>query len=387
MIKLDKIKVLSIALVTIMVSSAMFSFAYFVIRPADNRIRGDLDLGPRINYRIYDDQITEMQKISRELSIINNTTISVQISGTYLGSNDTYVMANTSLQFFNGSIFLSPEFYNLSHIWALFISSHHLNMYPSLTIESYESIYRNGSLYVYSSYNNIPYNPYVVRTLSVPSSSILGPGSNMSVQARIAYNVLNGTGIDPHHYSNVTLTPYEINTSISFPDKPEQVLRDNDFSDVFNNTTSFSRYAGEYSYITYSKVIGTHYISGPLPLMIVHMSDNVAYGGSLVIYGGNYLTINNTMGTESDQVFVSSSGICSTMSTFPSYLYIIKPTEISYIESYGIFPLNLSLRGNFSMSEANNRTTGMFAIEDAVYSITDYRQCTDVYRTQMQESI
>ncbi|PYB67446.1 hypothetical protein DMB44_09175, partial [Thermoplasma sp. Kam2015] len=178
--------------------------------------RKNLDLGPRVNYYVYDDPITDIANASRELSIINNTTIDVQIFGSYPDSNKTYVLANTSLDFFNGSIFLTPQFYNVSDAWASFISMHHLNMYPSLTIDAFENIYDNGSVYIYSYYNNIPFDPYAIRVISVASINLSSAMTNKSVQASMALNVFNGTGINVGNYSDITFTPYVINVSLSF---------------------------------------------------------------------------------------------------------------------------------------------------------------------------
>ncbi|PYB67455.1 hypothetical protein DMB44_09135, partial [Thermoplasma sp. Kam2015] len=64
-------KIFSVVLVIILVFAAFFSFAYFASHPQTQLHRKNLDLGPRVNYYVYDDPITDIANASRELSIIN----------------------------------------------------------------------------------------------------------------------------------------------------------------------------------------------------------------------------------------------------------------------------------------------------------------------------
>ncbi|KAA8922403.1 hypothetical protein [Thermoplasma sp.] len=391
---MEKDKLVSIILVSVLVVSALFSFGYFAMHPSHAAVKGDLDLGPRVNYHIYDDPITDMTNISRELSVINNTTINVQIFGSYPDSNETYVLANTSLDFFNGSIFLSPQFYNVSNAWSSFISSHHLNMYPSLTIEAYENIYENGSVYIYSYYNNIPFDPYAIKIVSMASSNLTSAIKDRSVQASIALNVFNGTGINVGNYSNITFTPYVVNVSLSFSKKPIQVIN----ASVFTNVDVQSRadpYCEEYqfdyytySYDTYDKVTATHNLTGPFPIMIVHMSKNVADGKSMIIMSGAYTIINGIVGLESDQAYKPNSGdVTTTMSSDPSYIHNANLSVSTESVGYGVIPLDMSLNNGYNVSQANNRTTGIVAITNASYAIKDFNQYTSEYRTKWHEIV
>ncbi len=387
-------KIIAIAIAIVLISAGSFTIMYFESHGNSTRSKSNFYAGPRLNYYIYDNRITNLSSnVSRELSAINNTTIDVQVFGSYPDANKTYMLVNTSLNFFNGSIFLSPEFYNVSNAWASFISSHHLNMYPSLTVEAYENVYVNGSVYIYSYYNNIPFNPYALSVFTIQASEMYQNMTDKPIQALIAEQVLNGTGINPKDYNNITLTPYEMNASLSFSNRPIQVIN----ASVFNGSGqpavnpyceeySFNYYT--YSYDTYDKNTSTTYLNGPFPIMIIHMSKNVSNGKSEISFGGSYFIVNGMMGIESDQAYKSNSGeVSTTMSSSPSYIHNVNISVSTESRNYDVAPINISLNDDWNLSQANNRTTGIVAITNATYRVIDYNQYTSEYKTKWHEIV
>ncbi|MGP6239018.1 hypothetical protein ACNF40_01195 [Cuniculiplasma sp. SKW4] len=347
---MNKKKLFSLLLAIMLIVSSFLFVSYLETHNSKNPSRSAISLGPRVNYLVYDKPIRSIPNASMELSAINNTTTTIQVFGTFPGSKHVYLLANSSLQFLNGSLFLSSSFYSISDEWASFISQNHINMTPSLTVESYQSIYMNGKVYVYSFYNNIPFDPYDVNSFTLNPNNISSQSNDRSVQASLAMDVLNGTGIDPSDYSSITLTPYLINLSISFSGEPQEIINSSNFSTTYapasdsalesvnpDDVSQFNYYT--HSYATYDQVYRTANLTGPFPLAVVHMSKAVANGNSQIDVGGAFFILDGTMGIESSQVFKSISGdITTTMSSNPSYIHNVNATSELGLGEHGHFP-------------------------------------------------
>ncbi|PYB67676.1 hypothetical protein DMB44_08095 [Thermoplasma sp. Kam2015] len=221
--------------------------------------------------------------------------------------------------------------------------------------------------------------------------------TNKSVQASMALNVFNGTGINVGNYSDITFTPYVINVSLSFSKKPIQVINASIFSNVnMSGQPNADPYCEEYqfdyytyAYDTYQDTVWQKNMEGMFPLLLVHLSKNVSSGLSGIVYSGSVMLINADMYVNGNEVYKPVSGeATSSMSTSPSTIILKNFTFTGGISQNVVMPYDFSIdTTHLTVSQANNNTTGYVAINNATYTIVHYDQYTSEYKTKWHEIV
>jgi len=231
--------------------------------------------------------------------------------------------------------------------WINYLSSQVGFTDPSLDLIATLTIVENGSLNVYTYYNNILFNPY-----NITYSQWYGNNNN---------SWFNGTNVNPSDFAAIKYPRLFLNTNIYFN------LKDPTISIKIS------------SFNTNDKVIpaglpggnpGTYYIpveytnlTGPLPLIGVHI--NYPSAQSQLVQGGGFVGRSATLNLNSNIVIYSTSSESykDLMSTTPS-LSKNAPFIMS-INGYGAYPLNFA-GGN------STRTTAITYITNTTYEIIHY---------------
>lgn len=305
------------------------SFTYFELNSLNTQGKEiqkiPLVLGPQIALNIYNGSRLDP-------SLGNNTTVTVQISSVMpsmfiehsSGSdlmglnpdNNSYdvTLLNTTLNNTTSVLFISPLFMDIADMWKSLFSYAGKENIPSLSIESYKTVYSNGILEVFKYYNNIPYDPYRSSLIVLNESQL----SNHTIM-----NHFNGTGLNVSRFSSITMSDISFRFNITFPVVPMQIIDNvssnrtsNAVSPVYRSvktacpgTSSKTSYGWETTYFTWNKKTFTKSIyDGYIPLLAVHVGNGVSQGQSVIALAASIFVLNDTIGLNSAETYVSSSG-------------------------------------------------------------------------------
>ncbi len=378
-----------IAISVLIAAAAVIStFGYFHFQHASpgqgSAKLPSIELGPKLSIGVYN--------FSTNPSVENNTTIMVQVFGLFPqvvqgskvlsvnlssvneSNNTDYVqLLNTTFSTDGVTVFLSPMFLNVAYAWESVMS---LGDRPSLTLEASKSVYVNGSIDVYTYYNNILYNP-----MSVFVQSLKTNGSN----SQVASGWFSNTSLNVSDYSYVNYTAMAFNEYLTFPDHPSWVAKGFEphatgsrasvkGEPVRAGTDSGSYYYNTTIYSTYTNITGTNSSAGYLPLIAVHLSNNTRYGLSEVSFFAAVIQLEDTtIGIESNQVSWTDSGeVTSSLSVTPSYEHVTNSNFESTGNSFLAMPLNESERLGNNLSSSEDMTTAYVAIENAIYTFVHF---------------
>lgn len=383
--------------VLIAAAAVISTFGYFHFQQGnpgqDSAKLPSIELGPKLSIGVYN--------FSSNPSVENNTTIMVQVFGLFPqvvqgfreisvnlssvneSNNTDYVeLLNTTFSTDSVTVFLSPMFLNVAYAWESVMS---LGDRPSLTLEATKSVYINGSIDVYTYYNNILYNP-----MSVFVQSLKTNGSN----SQVASGWFSNTSLNVSDYSYVNYTAMAFNEYLTFPDHPSWVAKGfephatgtqpsvkgkpvgagADYGSYYYNTTTYD---------TYTNITGTNSSSGYLPLLAVHLSNNTRFGLSEVSLFAVIQLEDTTIGIESNQVSWTSSGeVTSSLSVTPSYEHVANSSFETTGNSMVARPLNESERLGNNLSSSENMTTAYVAIENAIYTFIHFTVYSAEYTSE-----
>mgnify|MGYP001626198034 FL=1 len=248
-------------------------------------------------------------------------------------------------------LFLSPKFMTISDEWVSILKGMEGSQTPSLEIYATLSIVKNGTLYVYSYYNNIPFNPFDV-TLSFFNGNS---------------DWFSNSSVNTADYGSITFANLSLYANVSFDmNNPSFVNSINISSPSMIPETQLNVYGGG------GGQTGTFYvplwyknITLPLPLVATHISLNDSNASSYIIDSAAFAKGSVSINLNSNTVFVSNSGtITNQMSTDPS----LNVSAIIYPQaSPDIYPADaISPTGE---KIGPNGTTAMIAIDNATYQL------------------
>jgi hypothetical protein len=275
------------------------------------------------------------------------------ISGLNPYNNTVYIeLFNQSYNYIvnNYTVFLSSSFKIVEEQWINYLSSQVGFTEPSLDLIATLTTVENGSVNVYTYYNNILFNPFNITFLNW-----FGNGTN---------SWFKGTDINPMQYSEISYSTLYINTNIYFD------LKSPTMSDKYllKTTTNENKkvnpfyFPGHPSGIYYKVVKWTN-MTGPLPLIGVHINSPSAQ--SQLVSGASFITGSATLNMNSNMVIYSTSSESykDLMSTTPS----LSKSAPFIISSNGgpTYPLNFA-NGN------STETTAITYLTNVTYEIVHY---------------
>lgn len=329
----------------------------------------------------------------------NNTTVSLQIfsivpslfsasinsanlTGANISDNSYYVeLLNTTLNSSREIEFLSPLFINISREWNEIFNKMKGKNYPSLSVDAYKTVLVNNTIQIYKYYNNIQYNPELTNLSTFNNIQDGNISSSLD-------SYFNGTGINLSEYSSISITDLSFTLNITFPDTPYQTLRNVTMSSEKNDGISsfgpinesgsgcITTYGWDNYSSTYDSVTGINTTRGYLPLIAVHMGRETAESLSGIAYSAALFLLNNTIGVNSAEPYVSSSGEVTTqMSTNPSFSVLANASVAESSGELAAYPPNKSL----NQTIIQNQTTGFVAIGNATYTFIHFNQYTTYY--------
>lgn len=230
----------------------------------------------------------------------------------------------------------------------------------SLDLVSTLSIVKNGSVYVYDYYNNIPFNPFSIVVSHYTDNS----------------SWFSNTTINPSQYTSINYVNLTLTTFISFNlSRPTFVekLNPNNSSGVQSALSIASPLQSALSITSpVPSQSGTYYvptqyvnITGPFPLVASEISLNDSNAGSYLINAAAYFLLDSaTLDLNSNQVIVSKSGeITNEMSTKPAYS---TTGFINQEASPDVFPANYISEGK---PVGPNYTIAMVYIQNVTIEI------------------
>ncbi len=397
-------KIAAIILALAMVAGSA-SFVFLFLDHTKSTPHPAMTLGPKVYFNVLGG--------GQNTQIGNNTTITVQVFGIMpenvsaydtIGENLTGLnpennpyevqLLNTTLDNTSQILFLSPEFLNLSLSWYSFFRGYSGTNYASLILEATKSVDVNGTVQIYTYFNNLPYNPCEVSLVHLSSQST-GNKSDTSW--------FTNTTVDPSSFGVLSYLDLAFQANLTFPSKPVQIIgnvtappdsRVATVSPELASTTGSCPAGGTYtttfwaaSSSTYDSATTVNATNGVFPLLAVHMANNVANGHSEISLFGSILLQDATLGIESDQGYVTSSGQASTsMSGRPSYGNAAGASYEIGGNSYPVYPLNAGA-GSVNLSERMNSTTAYVAIQGATYTFSHYGVYTRNYDNEYQRTV
>lgn len=373
-----RVKIAAIAAVVIMIgASGMYILRDF--NHGSNSMLPAISLGPKFT-------------ISYSGAMDNNTTIQVQIfsmvpskalsSSNIIGmneSNNSYYDMLMNVTLVNGttSTFLSPVFNAIASGWKSLFSRDSGTSMASLAIEATKTVVSGNTTSIYDYYNNLPYNPRSISTITANGSGI---------NATSYSGWFNNTGISAHSYSTISFTKFSFIQRISFPHEPDSVIstpiHTASTQEIFVPwaASSYTDYYYTYPVYTVDQQVYTNSSLGVLPLIAIHMGRNTANGTSEISLGATITILNDTLGMNSAQVGISSTGeVSSEMSTSPSFEHVANVLTGTSGNSYSVYPLNL-FSNSANLSLRQNETTAYVGIENVTYTFTHFNQYTNSYR-------
>ncbi|MCL4335379.1 MAG: hypothetical protein M1402_04710 [Candidatus Thermoplasmatota archaeon] len=390
------IKIIAVLIAIVLIATVTFVI-YDSRSPAgkSNKVPKSASFGPKIDVSV--GPVDSATSGDQNSGIVNNTSITLQIfsvvpslfSGSTgsaslinanISDNSYYVeLLNTTLNSSRATVFLSPLFVNISREWNELFSKMEGRNYPSLSVDAYKTVIVNSTVQIYKYYNNIEYNPEMVDV-----STFNNIQSGNTVPDLESY--FNGTGLNLSDYSSISITDLSFTLNITFPDTPYQTLTNVTMSSGKSDGSPFVTMTGSSGCITtyrwdnysstYDSVTGINTTEGYLPLLALHMGRATAESLSLISLGGTLTLLNNTIGINSAEPYVSSSGEVTTqMSTNPSFAVLANASVASSSKTAVAYPPTRS--GNQTIIQ--NRTTGFVAIDNATYTFTHFNQYTTYY--------
>ncbi|MGC8656035.1 MAG: hypothetical protein ACP5TG_06060 [Thermoplasmata archaeon] len=277
----------------------------------------------------------------------------IDISNKNIYNNSAYVeLLNATFPYSEKSVnlFLSPVFLTIADEWVSLLGGMQGTQTPSLDIYATLSTIDNGTLYVYSYYNNIPFNPFNVTVSEFNGSS----------------DWFSNSSVNTGDYTTITFANLSLTANISFDmNSPSFVNSINISSPSMIPGTQLSVYGGG------GGQTGTFYvplwyknITLPLPLVATHISLNDSNALSYIIdsaaFGKGSVSINLNSNTVSNS---TSGTVTNQMSTDPS----LNVSAIIYPDaSPDVYPADTNINGK---TVGSNYTTAMIAIDNATYEL------------------
>ncbi len=349
------------------------------------------------------------------LPLPNNTTLTVQVfapvpgafetSGTSLpslgpriypispgdqtdnGVNDEVLNVTLLPESNVSAFFLFPDFNGIARAWADLLALDSGANYPSLTVEAVKTVVTNGTLDLYTYYNNLPYSPSGVRTLTLNASALEGGAGTTWFQ---------GTAVEAKAYSSITLTDLALNLTLVFPSRPTQVIPLPSGSTgtstattmsaveripcATTGTTCYRSYFYSYPSVTSAELMRTSYVYGVLPLLGVHIGRNADVGGSQIVAGASVGGTGDSLELNSAQPYIAPSGrMTTTMSTSPSFTHVANMTAGVSGGVTNANPTSISRALGTNESLALNRTTAFIGIQGTEYEFQNYHEVTNDY--------
>jgi len=355
-------KFVTLISVFIIIVAAAGSITYFEINK-----KPTISLGPKMRINTFLNSITNASSnITETIQIFSamplrfgssfSTNINTyNISGLNPYNNTVYIeLFNQSYNYIvnNYTVFLSSSFKIVEEQWINYLSSQVGFTEPSLDLIATLTTVENGSVNVYTYYNNILFNPFNTTFLNW-----FGNGTN---------SWFKGTDINPMQYSEISYSTLYINTNIYFD------LKSPTMSDKYllKTTTNENKKVNPFSIPGYPP--GIYYIpvkwtnmTGPLPLIGVHI--NYPSAQSLLDSVASFITVSATLINMNSNMVIystSSDSYKDFMSTTPS---LSKSAPFKIFINGGITdPLNFA-GGN------STRTTAITYLSNVTYEIVHYK--------------
>lgn len=285
------------------------------------------------------------------------------------------------------AFFLSSGFNGIAQAWAGLLTLDSGTNYPSLTVEAVKTVVSNGTLELYTYYNNLPYSPSGLRTVTLNTSALEGGAGAAWFQ---------GTGVDAKAYSSVTLTDLAMNLTLVFPSRPTQVIplpsgwagtglpstgpAVGRTACAQTGTTCSTSYFYSYPSVTSTELMKTSYVYGILPVMGVHIGRYADGGGSLIDAAASVSVIGDTLELNSAQPYIGSSGqVTTTMSTSPSFTHVANVTAGVSGGAHNAIPTSINRALGANESVALNQTTAFIGIQGTEYEFQNYHEVTNDY--------
>ena len=355
-------KFVTLISVLIIIVAAAGSITYFEINK-----KPTISLGPKMRINTFlnsttnaSSNITETIQIFSAMPLRFGSSFSTNIniyniSGLNPYNNTVYIeLFNQSYNHIvnNYTVFLSSSFKFVEEQWINYLSSQVGFTEPSLDLIATLTTVENGSVNVYTYYNNILFNPFNTTFLNW-----FGNGTN---------SWFKGTDINPMQYSEISYSTLYINTNIYFD------LKSPTMSDKYllKTTTNENKKVNPFSIPGYPP--GIYYIpvkwtnmTGPLPLIGVHINypsaqSELNSGASFITGSATLINMNSNMVIYS----TSSDSYKDLMSTTPS---LSKSAPFKFFINGGItVPLNFA-GGN------STRTTTITYLSNVTYEIVHYK--------------
>jgi hypothetical protein len=353
-------KFVTLISVLIIIVAAAGSITYFEINK-----KPTISLGPKMRINTFlnsttnaSSNITETIQIFSAMPLRFGSSFSTNIniyniSGLNPYNNTVYIeLFNQSYNYIvnNYTVFLSSSFKIVEEQWINYLSSQVGFTEPSLDLIATLTTVENGSVNVYTYYNNILFNPFNITFLNW-----FGNGTN---------SWFKGTDINPMQYSEISYSTLYINTNIYFD------LKSPTMSDKYllKTTTNENKKVNPFYFPghptgIYYKVVKWTNMTGPLPLIGVHI--NYPSGQSQLDSGASFITGSATLNMNSNMVIYSTSSESykDLMSTTPS-LSKSAPFTISS-NGWNAYPLNFA-NGN------STETTAITYLSNVTYEIVHY---------------
>ena len=350
--------VIAAAIVAIIIIGVFSSSFYYLYKDEKNLI-----IGPKLTLSTITSSgnVTgneTVQVFSEMPSIIGEFTSNfgngIDIGNKNIYNNSAFVeLLNATFPYSGKSVnlFLSPVFMKVAHEWVSLLGSMEGSQTPSLDIYATLSIVENGTLYVYSYYNNIPFNPFNV-TLSEFNGKT---------------DWFSNSSINTADYTSITFANLSLHANVSFDmNNPSFVVPINNSSPSMIPETQMSVYGGGGGQSgTFYEPLWYKNITLPLPLVATHISLNDSNALSFINNIAAFVVGNRSINLNSNTVSISTSGtVINQMSTDPS----LNVSAIIYQNSSISYPADAKspITGE---TIGNNYTTSMLAIDNATYEI------------------
>jgi hypothetical protein len=349
--------VIAAAIVAIIIIGVFSSSFYYLYKDEKNLIIGPKLILSTITSSGNVTGIETVQVFSEMPSIIGEFTSNfgngIDISNKNIYNNSAFVeLLNATFPYSEKSVnlFLSPLFMKVADEWVSLLGSMEGSQTPSLDIYATLSTVDNGTLYVYSYYNNIPFNPFNV-TLSEFNGKT---------------DWFSNSSINTADYTSITFANLSLHANVSFDmNSPSFVVPINISSPSMIPETQLSVYGGGGGQSgTFYEPLWYKNITLPLPLVATHISLNDSNALSSITDSAAFVKGSVSINLNSNTVSISTSGtVINQMSTDPS----LNVSAIIYTApSPPIYPADTNIDGK---TVGNNGTTAMIAIDNATYEI------------------
>ena len=304
------------------------------------------------------------------------------------GADDMVLNVTLTPENNTSSFFMNPTFNNITNEWRDLFFKYEGTNYPSLTVEALKTVVDNGTAKIFQYYNNFPFNPAMQGMTHFNITKNVTP---------VLSSYLKGTQLNLSRFSSLYISDINFTLNLTFPSQPIQtVIMDNASSYAVSHSDLSSPLvnplcSGKEELITryVTETVNTlkhtetfYYI---LPLGGIHIGRRADDGNSQVVFGGSIFVLNGTIGLNSNQVYVSSSGEESTtMSTSPSFMHVVSINVSASGNATSTVPTKISEILGDNSSNAMNRTTAFVGIQGAEYQFSHYVRNTYTYKLTYQ---